>query len=90
MAGQWSGRRAAALRAATLAEYGTICHLCGRPGATTADHVIPRSKGGPDSLDNLRPAHYSCNSSRGARSLEDWRVLHTPRRAPQLAPSRKW
>lgn len=85
---QWAGRRAAALRAATLAEYGDVCHLCGRPGATTADHLIPRSQGGPDSLDNLRPAHHSCNSARGAQSLTDWRAQH--RRAPQLAPSRKW
>ncbi|WP_268746906.1 HNH endonuclease [Tomitella biformata] len=44
-----------------------MCHLCGKPGATTADHVQPRSLGGGDGLDNLRPAHKACNSSRGNR-----------------------
>ncbi|WP_210416758.1 HNH endonuclease [Microcella sp.] len=31
------------------------------------DHVIPRSHGGYWELENLRPAHYGCNSSRGNR-----------------------
>ena len=57
------------LTALTLAEYGTTCHLCGRPGADTKDHLLPRAYGGLDTLDNLRPAHRSCNSSRGKRLL---------------------
>lgn len=89
MSGGWSGRRAQNLRAACLATYGTLCHLCGRPGATSADHVVPRSKGGPDSLENLRPAHRSCNSQRGDMPLSEWRKLHR-RRTPLLEPSRKW
>ncbi|GMV27712.1 MAG: HNH endonuclease [Phycisphaerae bacterium] len=66
---KWGGRRAARLRAATLDAYGTVCHLCGRPGADSADHLIPRALGGPDTLDNLRPAHKSCNSARGTGVL---------------------
>lgn len=66
---KWGGRRAARLRAATLDAYGTVCHLCGRPGADSADHLIPRALGGPDTLDNLRPAHRSCNSARGTGVL---------------------
>ncbi|ANA87604.1 polynucleotide kinase [Gordonia phage Jeanie] len=62
---KWGGRRAARLRAATLEAYGTTCHLCGRPGADSADHLIPRALGGPDTLDNLRPAHLACNQRRG-------------------------
>lgn len=64
-AGKWGGRRADRLRRATLEAYGTTCHLCGRPGADSADHLIPRSLGGPDTLENLRPAHLACNQSRG-------------------------
>lgn len=67
----WGGRRAARLRAATLDAYGTVCHICGRPGADSADHLIPRSQGGPDTLANLRPAHRSCNSRRGAGVLAE-------------------
>ncbi|MCP2281076.1 HNH endonuclease [Nocardia amikacinitolerans] len=85
----WSGRRAQALRAATLATYGTLCHLCGRPGANTADHLIPHSQGGPDSLENLRPAHKSCNSARGDMPLAQWRASRRYQ-AATVAPSREW
>ncbi|PZP03182.1 MAG: hypothetical protein DI609_01360 [Corynebacterium urealyticum] len=73
----WSGRRVTELTAEVLAQYGDRCHLCGLTGATTADHIVPRSKGGSDELDNLRPAHKSCNSARGARDLAAWRVVPT-------------
>jgi 5-methylcytosine-specific restriction endonuclease McrA len=33
----------------------------------TFDHVIPVSKGGTNDLQNIRPAHRSCNSARGNR-----------------------
>lgn len=51
------------------------CWLCGEgtsptwsksdPLSPTLDHVIPRSMGGGDSIDNLRTAHWVCNSVRG-------------------------
>lgn len=65
----WAGRYAQARVATTLATYGTVCHLCRLPGATTADHLIPRSRGGDDSIENLRPAHKLCNERRGNRSI---------------------
>ena len=64
-------KRAAAV---VLAEE-TICHLCGHPidfdapartrYSPSVDHVIPLSKGG-DMLarENLRAAHFGCNSSK--------------------------
>ncbi len=70
----WGGRRAVMLTRLVLATYGTRCHLCGTTGATTADHRVPRSKGGSDALANLRPAHASCNSSRQAESVDAWRA----------------
>lgn len=33
----------------------------------SVDHVIPRSLGGPDDIDNLRLAHWGCNRNRGNR-----------------------
>ena len=51
--------------ALVLATYGDTCCHCGQPGARTSEHIHPRSLGGTDQLDNLRPAHRSCNSSRG-------------------------
>jgi 5-methylcytosine-specific restriction endonuclease McrA len=34
--------------------------------AGTVDHYVPLSVGGHDEDDNLRAAHFSCNSKRGA------------------------
>lgn len=50
---------------------GFVCHICGdlvdmllprtsRMGATL-DHIVPISRGGVDSLDNLKLAHWICN-----------------------------
>jgi len=89
---RWAGDKSRRLVVATLTAYGTTCHLCGRDGATSADHLIPRSKGGDNSLANLRPAHLDCNRRRGAMSLEQWNDKR--RRGmvgmPKVAPSRDW
>ena len=65
-----------------LERYGTDCHICGKPIDLKApralrfkgwehglhlDHVIPISKGGPDTIENVRPAHGLCNMSKGAK-----------------------
>lgn len=86
----WSGRYSATLTAATLDTYGTVCHLCGLDGSTTADHLHPRSKGGPDTVENLRPAHRSCNSRRQAMPLEQWFAGRPRTYAPSTEPSRQW
>jgi len=52
---------------ALLLSLTTVCWICGKPGADTADHVVPVSQGGTSALTNLRPAHLSCNSGRGNR-----------------------
>jgi hypothetical protein len=64
-----------------LEAYGTDCHICdgpidldaprgtGKPGwemGLQIDHVIPLSKGGPDVMDNVRPAHGYCNNVKNA------------------------
>lgn len=87
----WGGRYSQQRTRETLARWGHVCHLCRLPGATTADHLIPRSKGGTDDVEaNLRPAHYNCNVVRGDTDLAVWFATHRlPRRAP-LAPSRDW
>jgi 5-methylcytosine-specific restriction endonuclease McrA len=58
-------RNAALVRAAAL-----TCHVCGQGFSAAdppvADHIRPRIFGGDDSLDNLAPAHASCNGRRGA------------------------
>src|SRR5262245_1082736 len=62
----WGGEYVQTIRAVVLETYGTDCWICGQPGATTSDHLQPRSRGGTDALANLRPAHPFCNTGRGA------------------------
>jgi hypothetical protein len=64
--------------------YGSNCHICKEPIDLNAprksgdpgwekglhiDHVIPIVKGGPDTLDNVKPAHGVCNVSKSAKLL---------------------
>ena len=67
------------LRLAVIARDQGICWLCDRPGANTADHVIPRQLGGPTTAGNLRAAHLSCNSARQAKPV-----------MPRARVSRRW
>jgi len=50
-----------------------ICYLCGnpiKPDDCHYDHVIPLSKGGSHTTDNLRPTHPRCNLSKGTRIIK--------------------
>lgn len=82
--GAHHGRRTRAfkrLRQRVL-ETSDICWLCGLPGADTVDHIVPLSVAPHlgEVADNLRAAHLSCNSSRGARAVDRVRSVPTSRR----------
>lgn len=47
-----------------------LCVYCLGKNATELDHVVPLSKGGKNSVDNLLPACKSCNSSKGTKDPE--------------------
>ncbi|WP_025915818.1 HNH endonuclease [Herminiimonas sp. CN] len=50
------------------------CAYCGhRGGRLECDHVIPVSKGGHHGEDNLVTACFSCNRSKRAKSVSEWR-----------------
>ena len=51
------------------------CVYCQRP-AGVVDHVVPLSRGGTDTLDNLVAACSDCNSRKGWRLLEElgWEI----------------
>ena len=53
---------------------GGLCHLCLRhmpKGDATAEHVLPRSKGGDYTYENIRLTHSSCNGARGTKAFYD-------------------
>lgn len=61
------------LRQAVLARDEHTCHYCGtRSGRMACDHVIPVSKGGSSTLDNLVTACLACNSAKATRTAEEW------------------
>lgn len=67
-------------RKGVLARDGHRCAYCGAP-ATSLDHVIPRSRGGTHSWDNVVAACGRCNHTKADRSVADmgWRLRAVPR-----------
>jgi 5-methylcytosine-specific restriction endonuclease McrA len=88
-------------RRAILARDGGRCVYCGA-GAATIDHVVPRSRGGLHTWDNVVSACHRCNHVKADRAVSElgwrlgtppaqptgaaWRVLGTGRCDPRWAP----
>ena len=60
---------------------GNKCQYCGATKRLTIDHVIPKSKGGDDSWENLVVACSTCNTKKGDKFLEqtDMKLARQPR-----------
>lgn len=70
-------------RRAVFARDGWECQYCGRRGSLTMDHVIPRSKGGDTSWENVVACCAGCNRRKGDRSVsQSGMKLRTRPRAP--------
>ena len=54
-------------RAAILADN-PLYFICNSQPASTADQIVPLSRGGTNDIENLRPACGPCNFSRGNRT----------------------
>lgn len=57
-----------------LFELYPLCVYCKVEESETLDHVVPISRGGAHEFSNLLPACRSCNSSKNALTLEEWRA----------------
>ena len=49
-----------------------ICKLCNRAPLTDADHILPRSRGGEDTLENLQGLCHTCHSRKTVREDGGW------------------
>ncbi len=59
------------------------CQYCGSTKQLTLDHVIPRSKGGKHTWDNVVTACERCNSRKGDHTPQQvGMILRTPPKAP--------
>lgn len=64
--------------------YNGDCAYCGMPGASTLDHVIPLSKQGTNTVNNILPCHLNCNKE---LNVWDQKIDPLPR---QIFLSPKW
>ena len=71
---------------ALLTEHGDACAYCRRPFTVILppqqDHVVPVSKGGPHTKDNVVPACKPCNSSKKDRTSWEPKSSSTPPQSP--------
>ena len=67
-------------RRAVFARDGGRCVYCGA-AATSLDHVVPRSRGGPHTWDNVVASCARCNHTKADRAIGElgWRLRTAPR-----------
>lgn len=70
-------RRSSSKRTRILARDHYRCQYCGKRGGIfelTIDHILPASRGGGNSPDNLVAACFACNQRKGDRTPEEARM----------------
>jgi 5-methylcytosine-specific restriction endonuclease McrA len=51
--------------------FGRCCVCCGEAGvALTVDHIVPVSRGGVDSYENIQPLCRTCNGRKGTQTID--------------------
>lgn len=57
--------------------YGNRCLACGGQKKLTVDHVIPLSQGGTNDIGNIQPLCFSCNASKGTKTIDYRSILES-------------
>ncbi len=75
-----NGRQVPVSRRGVLRRDGQRCGYCGA-SATTIDHIIPRSRGGADSWENLVACCLRCNNIKSDRTPAEmgWHLRSKPK-----------
>ncbi len=50
--------------------YKGTCLCCGARGPLTADHIVPVSQKGSNTIENIQPLCMNCNSKKGAKTID--------------------
>jgi len=62
---------------------GYICSYCGAKEQLTIDHILPTSKGGQNTWENMTTCCLKCNSKKGDKLLKETNmILHNPPTIP--------
>lgn len=56
-------------------QYGQMCVYCYEKKILTMEHIVPLSRGGQHTIENVVPACRSCNSRKRNKSLEEFMAL---------------
>jgi 5-methylcytosine-specific restriction endonuclease McrA len=79
-----------------------LCQYCGKNCSheqLTIDHVVPKSRGGATSWDNVVAACYPCNTDKGADAIEPlnspaepsyWQMVRIAKSMPLRIPDLQW
>ena len=74
-------------RRAVFARDDWTCQYCGSRSNLTVDHVVPRSKGGPSSWENIVASCAPCNRRKG-NALPRQAGMHLTQAADDAEPAR--
>ena len=61
-----------------------VCVYCASPENLTTDHLIPQSRGGDNSADNVVLACLKCNTTKGEKGVFEWLGLKEKDRLHRL------
>ena len=66
-------------------EQPNLCVYCSAKGNLTIEHMLPRTRGGPDIPENAVWVCSSCNSKKGSKRLYEWYGLESRNDLPRIA-----
>jgi hypothetical protein len=66
-------------------EKKNVCIYCGSTEKLTLEHILPLSRGGPNTADNAIFVCKKCNSSKGSKRLYEWFGYANRDKIPSIA-----
>jgi len=80
----YRGGKITALLSKLFAKWGPNCVYCGSQGPIEVDHIIPKSRGGPDAFENYAPACADCNRRKAKKTAAEFGFPDVHERAQRL------